>query len=646
MPMSYIHGAVVAALFAASAKTADPTTVEELLVTATRAPEGVAASRTGGSVTVLTPSQFEGRQVRIVSDVLRDVPGVAVSRAGAVGAFTQLRLRGSESNHVLTLVDGVEASDPFFGEFDYATLIADDVARVEVLRGQQSALYGSDAIGGVVHYITPSGAEAPGVRVRGEAGSMATFGAAARLAGVRSGLDYALSAAWQKTDGYPVATIGTRDVGSELTSLAAKLSYRLSDTVTLVASLRRTGADADSSGQDFGTTGFVLDSPGSRVEARNLYGLVAADIVLADGRWTTRLSAQGVEAERDNVTAFVRDGGDKGTRLKPSVTSSYRIESGGLSHTLTAAADVERETYRNTAPATPFGPDTTKRVVHTTGFVAEYGVAVGETGGVRAALRHDDNEDFRNATTYRVEGYVRLARALRLRAAAGSGVKAPTQTELYGFNASAFPFAGNPDLKPETSRGWEVGADLTFRRARASVTWFDSTLHDEIFNVFAAPLALCTVPGRPAPLSCSTTANAAGRSTQKGLELAAQAALGAGFAMDASATFLSARESGLRELRRPKTQASASLTWRPEGGRSGLTLTARHNGSMLDTEFATFSRVRLKSFTLVNLAGSIDLGDRVELFGRIENALDEDYFEVVNFRTPGRAAYAGLRARF
>jgi vitamin B12 transporter len=141
------------------------------------------------SATVLTPIDLQDRQTQIVSDILRDVPGVAVNRGGAVGSLTQVRIRGAESNHTLVMIDGIKASDPFSGEFDFATLIADDVAKVEVLRGEQSALYGSDAIGGVIQYITATGADSPGLRVRGEGGSFGTFGGTARVAGVTGNLD-------------------------------------------------------------------------------------------------------------------------------------------------------------------------------------------------------------------------------------------------------------------------------------------------------------------------------------------------------------------------------------------------------------------------------------------------------------------------
>ncbi|MDB5436697.1 MAG: TonB-dependent receptor [Phenylobacterium sp.] len=651
----YLLSASILALAAATPLTAfaadDPapaTTVQDLVVTATRAPGGIEADEIGGSLTLITPEQMEERQIRIVSDVLRDVPGVAVSRTGAIGNFTQVRVRGTESNHVLTLIDGIKASDPFFGEFDYATLLADEVSRVEVLRGQQSALYGSDAIGGVINYITPTGAQAPGIRVRAEGGSMNTVGGAVRLGGVQGGLDYVISAGYQSTDGYPVATVGTRDIGSILKSLAVKLAYPVGDHLRLRGVYRRTETDADVNGQDFGTTGFVLDSPGSSMKAVSTYGFAAADFSFLDDRWLTSLQVQGVDATRDNIDNFVRDGGDKGKRLKESLTTSYKLTSGGLTHTFTLAYDHERESYENTNPPGAFNADTTRRSVNNDGYVGEYDLAIGDMAGVRGAVRYDRNDFFQDATTYRIEGFYRINGMVRLRAAAGSGIKGPSQTELFGFNAGAFPFVGNPNLKPERSEGWEAGADLSLieGRVRLGATWFDSTLHDEIFSIFGAPVALCTVPGRPAPFSCSTTGNEPTKSTQKGLELFGDAQLSDAFSLNAAYTYLDAKQNGVEEVRRPKNMASANLTWHAPGDRGSVTLTARYNGEMTDEEFKNFSTVTLKAFTLVNLAGSYNLTDHVELFARVENLLDERYFEVVNFRTPGRAAYGGVRLRF
>jgi vitamin B12 transporter len=633
---------------AAAAEAAKP--VEEVLVTGTRDPAGVDADKIGSSVTVVTAQQFEERQVRIVSDVLRDVPGVAVSRTGAVGNVTQVRVRGTEGNHVLTLIDGVKASDPFFGEFDWATLLADDVALVEVLRGQQSAIYGSDAIGGVINYITPTGRDMPGMRVRVEGGSMGTYGGAGRVAGYSDGLDYVLNAGAQNTDGYVVAPGGSRRIGSELISASAKLAYEVTPQLKVRGVLRYTDTDADTNGQSFSPPGFATDSPGGKTKAENTYGFLGADYAMLDGRWTHSVSVQGVDATRDNEAGFVRTGGDKGTRLKASYATTFRIDAGDLTHRFTGAYDYERETYQNTNPPGAFAADTTKRAVRNDGFVGQYDLTVGDVAGVGGAVRYDENEFFDNATTYRIQGFYRISDMVRLRAAAGTGIKSPSQTELFGFNASAFPFVGNPNLKPERSEGWEAGADFRFAegRVRVGATYFDSTLKDEIFSVFGAPVALCARPGLPAPTSCSTTGNRATDSTQKGVELFADARLSDAVSLDASYSHLDAKENHVKEIRRPSDLGSANLTWHAPGDRASLTATVRYNGEMTDTDFSAFPArtVTLKAYTLVNLAGAWKLNDTVELYGRIENLADQSYQEVYGFNTPGRAAYGGLRLRF
>ena len=238
----------------------------ELVITASRSGDAVPADQLGASVTVLDAATLDQRQTRIVSDVLRDVPGLAVSRTGAVGGTTQVRIRGSEGNHVLVLIDGIEVSDPYQGEYDFGTLIADEVARVEVLRGQQSALYGSDAIGGVIQYLTLSGAEAPGVSLRAEEGSFGTFSGGARIAGVAGNLDYALSSSTYLTDGTPTARGGSRDIGAKSVGATGKLSWSLTDTLKVTGVGRYSYTDADSndtalSGPQFGT---IVDTPGAR----------------------------------------------------------------------------------------------------------------------------------------------------------------------------------------------------------------------------------------------------------------------------------------------------------------------------------------------------------------------------------------------
>src|SRR5260221_11555742 len=275
---------------------------EQVLITASRL-GGIRSELLGSSSTILEPVDLEERQIVIVSDVLRDVPGIAVSRTGPVGQFTQVRIRGAESNHTLVLIDGIKAGDPFFGEFQFETLITDDVAKVEVLRGEQSALYGSDAIGGVIHYIAATGAEARGFRARAEGGSFGSANASARYAGVEAGLDYALSVAYSRTDGVPDNPLGTRHLGSEGLNLAGKFSYAIDENFRLQAVARYSSLEADGNQQDFNfppgaTYGFEVDSKGS-YKNRNFYWLFGAEFDPLDGRWKNAVNVQGLATERN-----------------------------------------------------------------------------------------------------------------------------------------------------------------------------------------------------------------------------------------------------------------------------------------------------------------------------------------------------------
>jgi len=667
MATKYLLSAAIAALLIAQpANAADEAgEVEGVIVTGTRATDGVDPDKIGSSVTVIGVEQMQDRQVRIVSDVLRDVPGFAVSRTGAVGGLTAVRVRGAEGNHVLTLIDGIEAADPFFGEFDYGQLLGDDVARIEILRGAQSALYGSDAIAGVINYITPTAQEAPGARLRVEFGSHGTMGGAGRYAAVHGPFDIVLNANVQTTDGYVTQTLpgGQRRVGSELESFSAKASYQVTDALKLRGVLRYTNTHAETNNSSFGRG--VIDSPGTYSDANTLFYFAGADLKLLEGAWTHSLSFQGVDAERNSYSARRRSGGNDGLRKKASYATTYRLETGSLVHRLTGAVDWEKETYQNTSPPSA-GADTTRRSIKNLGLVGQYDLEIGDNAGIGGAVRHDDNDFFANATTWKAQGFYRFNDMIRVRAAGGTGIKNPSQTELFGFNATGpFPFRGNPDLKPEKSEGWEVGTDLSFwdGRVNLGVTWFDATLRDEIFTYFGGPglPAACPAP----PLGTSTACNREFKSKQKGVELFGDIQITDSLSLSGSYTDLDAKENGLEEIRRAPHIGSANLTWKPLDGRATVNLNVRYNGRQLDSNFsgiaapfpaslpdvklatgANAGRVVLPSFTLVNLSASYDIDDHVEVFGRVENLTDEDYYEVFAFPTPGRAAYVGARVKF
>ncbi|WP_420141686.1 TonB-dependent receptor plug domain-containing protein [Sphingomonas sp.] len=610
----------------------------DVVVTASRSGLGTPAAQLPASVTIIDDAALAQRQTRLVSDVLRDVPGLAVNRS--VGGLTDVRIRGSEANQVLVLIDGIEVADPFQGQFDFNTLIADEGARIEVLRGQQSSLYGSDAIGGVINYSTLTGAEAPGLRARAEGGSFGTFAGAARFGGTADTVDYALSTSLYSTDGTPTARGGDRDIGQTNVAASAKLNWTPSPVFKLTGVGRYSHVDARSNNSESDPTsplfGYIVDTPGSSFKNEGFYGLARAELALLDGRWTSALTGQAASTTRKGYIDAGFDNGNKGRRYKGSFETSLRLGNEQLSHRVTAAVDVEREKFRNTTPSAFVFQGW--RHTDNVGLVGQYELTMDDAFTFGASIRHDDNDRFANATTWRTQAGYCFASGTRLRGAYGTGVKNPGYYELYGYSDGIY--IGNPDLKPEKSRGWEAGIDQALADGRITfgATYFRNRLHDEIYTTYPAPDFVATPDNR------TTT------SKQQGVEAFASVRPSEQIRIDLAYTYLDATENGVNEVRRPDHIASANLNWTSADQRFSGTLMVRYNGNQDDVAYTDPSftpvRVRLDDFVLVNLNAEYRLTEALTLFGRVENLLDEDYEEVFSYRTPGRGAFAGIRARF
>jgi vitamin B12 transporter len=609
----------------------DPRLPAQILVSASRQGMLERDSFTGSAL-VITPEQLEARQTRDIADILRDVPGVAM--AGIAGQI-QVRLRGAEANHVLVLVDGIEVSDPFAGEFDIGTLQAEPGTRVEVLRGPQSALYGPDAIGGVVAYYSASGRERAGLSARIEGGTQATVNGAVRYGASGENWDAALSAVVVSTDGQPNARGGIRNIGRDSYTLAGRGSLDVTEGLQLRAAARFVRTQGQFNDSDFDRTsptfGLTVDSPGTGYTNEALYALVGARAEALAGRWAHDLSVQIADVTRETFGPFGPSSASEGDRFKASYVTALQIAG---DHNLTFAADYEVEGFRNATPG-GFVFDE-RREIEQIGLVGEYRYA-GEAFDYSAALRHDFNDLFRNATTFRLGAGYRITDATRLRAAGGSGVKNPGFFELYGFVDGRF--IGNASLRPEKSTGWEVGIDQQLgESANLAVTYFDSELEGEIFTTFPPPTFIAT-PGNRTTVS-----------KQRGVEVALSARLTERWSLDAAYSYLNAEEDGVEEVRRPQHIASAALSWSAPGDAVSATLVVRHNGETTDVAFTDPSfvpvRVQLDDYTLVNLNARVKLTRQFSAFARIENLFGEAYEQVFSFVSPRRSATIGLEARF
>ena len=614
-----------------------PTTV----VSASRVP--VDSNEVGSALFVLPQERIQASGAPFVSDLLRQAPGVAVSRQGGLGTSTQVRMRGAESRQTLVLIDGVEANDPAFNaEFDIGHLLTGGVQTIEVLRGPQSALYGSEALGGVIHVTTQRATRPFEASAFAEAGSFESLQAGGLVGTKTDRYHLAVSAHWLDTQGTNVARLGSEDDGYENLTVGAAGGLQLGPLLRLDGSIRHTDARSEYDRQSFEfpattTQGLVIDSD-DVTDVERLYATLQGTLDLFDGRWQHRVRASRTETDSEVLQDGTFLSSNAGGRTKYDYQTTVSFATPALAsaeHGITLAYEHEEQSFENRGP-TPASLENQDQENRQDSFVGEYQVGFYDRLFLSASGRHDNNQLFDDADTYRVTAALLFpASATRLHASYGTGVNNPGFFELYGFIPSAF--TGNPDLKPQSSKGVDFGIEQAFfeKRLTLDVTWFKAEFEDEIVTVFDALTFT------------STVANLEGVSKREGVEVAAVARVTDGLSLAASYTYTDATEpDGDIEVRRPRHVASFNALWRFLDGRGLLNLAVNYTGEQEDTEFVFSTpreRVTLSAFTLVRVTASYALTRNVSLTGRIENLLDQDYEEVYSYRAPGFGAFAGVR---
>ena len=611
--------------------------LETIVVTAHRTP--LSASRVGSSVSVIDRTLINQRQNVFATDLLRDLPSVAVSRAGGFGAQTQVRIRGAEANHVMVMIDGVEANDPAGpDEFDFATLTAFDIESIELVRGPQSALWGSDATAGVINITTRRGSQPLGAGLFLEGGSFGTLHGGGRLstASERGGID--LSVSHLNTRGTKTAANGSENDGVENTTLTLRGRWQAMETADLSAFARYSDATVEFDDFDF-ATGLPADADRESDDELLLLG-ASARVTLFDERWSQSLRLTLLDSSHQRASDGLDAGFTGAEKRGIYYQSTWQITP--EKHQLVVAIDHEQEKFKQRGEPSAFGDPNQNQKMHSTGYVAEYLGQPLANLTVSASARHDDNSDFDGVTTYRVtSSYLLEATGTRLRASYGTGQKSPTFVERFGNFADQF--VGNPQLNPEKSKGFEVGLEqrLLGGRLLAEAAYFNETLEDEI-NGFVFDLATFSL----------TAQNMDGRSKRKGVELQIAAALSENFQARASYTYTdstqpNAQGQPTREVRRPTHMAAINLNYALLNARANVNLNASYTGSQTDEifppPFFEPTRVPLGDYTLVDLAASYALTEKATLYARVENLMNESYSDIFGFAAPGRGAYAGIK---
>ncbi|MEO5972919.1 MAG: TonB-dependent receptor [Sphingomicrobium sp.] len=601
---------------------------DTIVITAARAPEEAAA--TPASATVLDATRIERLGEPLVPALLRLTPSAAVATSGPAGSLTEVRIRGAEANHTLLFIDGIRVNDPAAGNTArFELLNADLASRIEVVRGPQSALWGSEAVGGV---IAIDGADAPGFTAATEAGSFG-FRRALASGGVRSGTAaLSLGLGWQRAGGIDSfdghgegGGDGDRD-GYRNFSGRLRGNWRPSPNVEIGASgLALTGI-SQFDGLDPVT--FVRadtrDSTRNRLLAGRLWGRFGK----ADAAWSGRLSASLLGSSNRNLLDGDEINRTRGRRSSWSGQLEHRFALGSTAQTVIAAVDREKEDFhaRDVIYGGFSNQDRSREhSAVTLEWRGEAGPLVGDV-----AIRRDRFNRFKGATSLRTSALANLGGGFALAASYGEGIAQPTFFDLYGFFAGSF--AGNPSLQPERSRG--VEASLRFRRPalQAALTWYRQRLSDEIVDVFDSAAGQFT------------TVNRAGRSRRSGIEAEAGYRFANAARLTAHYAYLKASEPGeVRETRRPRHSGSIALDGTT--GRVTYGAALAYTGPRTDRDFDFFPApaVRLGSYWLASARVAFAVSERFELFARVANAFDDRYQDAFGYRTEGRSGHVGLR---
>jgi vitamin B12 transporter len=554
------------------------------------------------SVSVIPAEDIDQRQATRVVDLLRTVPGLDLVQQGSPGKISSVFLRGTGSTQTLVLWNGIQLNDPSFGGFDWAFLDTAGVERIEVVRGPVSALYGSEAIGGVVQVLTRN--EGTGTDLRLEAG-----GDVHRRGSLSTGLGLGpthleLSGSVRRGEG---------ELDNDFfdgQDANARLSWDPGKSLDLQAVARWNDAEV-------GLPFDFLGAPSPHQVSQRVSTEIALPLSWASRHWEVEAQIfrhdSDFETRDPDVGAFdFVDGVRRGARtvLTRHLGSRFWIASGG---------DWERE---EVTTGGTFGPGLRADSQRTWSTFAQLHGAVFDGSAhplhVEAGVRRDDNDAFGTETSVRGGLVWEAGRGLRLRANYGEGFRAPSLGELF------YPGFGNPDLQPETSQTRELALDFDHGPWRMTVAAFDTDLEGLI--VSGPPSFLPFNVGR---------AESRGVETEVGVDTRAVSAR-------LQTTWLDTEDldTGLRLLRRPEWRSSVVLTWRPAPDWT-VNAVARRVGERLD-----LGPVTLDPYTTVDLAGSWSVREGIEPYARVENLLDEEYEEAAGFPAPDRRLVGGIALQF
>lgn len=597
---------------------------DTIVVTAGRSEQKL--SEVGKSISVIDAAMIEQRQTVQLADLLRTLPGIAIQRNGGLGTITSVFIRGAQSDQTVALIDGVKLNDPSApgAGFSFADLLTDNLERIEVLRGPQSVLWGSQAIGGVINIITRAPTDSLQLRATGEYGSFETGRLSGAVTGRVGPTAISAGAGYLTTDGISVAEGGPEKDGYHLFGSYIKTSTELTDWASLDLRGFYTRSKVDLDG--FPPPTFSIADTDEYQRQHQIVGYAGLNAELFDGRLKNRIAAAFTRIDRDTydpATVPVKNFDGRGRNL--------RFEYQGIADLgivrATFGAEHQEEKLRTISAF--FGPPVTARAkANLDSVYLDLHAEPIEGLNAGAGIRYDDHSQFGDATTLSADlAYTPNAGTTVIRASYGEGFKAPSLYQLYGD-------FGTLGLQPEEAKGWDAGVTqkLIGDTLEVRATWFQrktTNLIDFDLSSFTyANIARARARGAEVELRISPTRD----------------------------LLVTANYSYIRSINRQPTDANFGKQL-PRRPRQAVNVSADYRWSFGLSTGATISHVshsfddpghftRLSDYVLVDLRAAFPVTEAVELYGRIENLFDEQYQTAAGYGQPGRAAYAGIRLRY
>jgi vitamin B12 transporter len=623
----------------------EPLEVQEVVVSATKTE--VPLSHVTSAVEVITGEEMQRKRMKTVIEALRLAQGVFAFSQGGPGTIANVRIRGAETKHTLVVIDGVIVNSPTNGAYNFADLTTDNIERIEILRGAEGMLYGSDAIGGVISITTRRGVGAPTASAFFEYGSFATLREGASVSGKKGPVDFAFTLTKWDTSAFSAVNYrrgATERDGYHNAQGSGKLGVALPHDGRLEFNIRWMHGlgrfDSAFGSPTFGNT--VLDVFGFEGTNQTLLMSAMYEQRITQS-WQQRVTIAQNHEQQETLSGTVQRDVTTGvvtqlTRRRSELDIlNRRIEwqhnvRVGEPLLLTAGYQFRQEQGDSTGF---YGAGDPTRFIQTHAGFAQAQLNLGDRLVTTGGVRQDHYNVFGDATTYKATAAFLIPETgTKLRATYGTGFRTPTLNDLF------FVGFGNPNLRPETSQSFDAGVDQKLWRERLimSATYFWNRFHDLI--AFQSSSPACPPS---ANFGCPVNINQA---RTQGWELGVKMKLLSNLDARAQYTMTLSRDviTALRLPRRPVDMASAGITYLPVP-QARLNADYRFVGARND-DVANSPSLKQGSFGVVDLSGSYDLSKHWQVFARVENVFNQHYEEVLFYGTPIQSVFGGVRLTY